>query len=162
MALQKSDTKGELVWKAKDFCHLTGGKHGLEVGHRWCLPPEDCQPLIDVLCHQQNPLHSAPASLWAPRPSPESRPESPDCTAHLWEGGQSSELVKHHLNQTNALGDTAGWPEGLGLFLHSSVLTELGISQMPWAGCLKHNTLPQCLKKSPGSHGDHMVTEAEH
>lgn len=47
VALQKFDTKGKLVWKAKDFCHHTGGKHGLEAGHRWCLPLEDCQ------CHPE-------------------------------------------------------------------------------------------------------------
>lgn len=103
---------------------------------------------------QPNPQHSAPASLWDPAPSPESRPESPDCTAHLWKRGQSSELVKYHLNQMNALGETVARPEGvgLGLFLHSSVLTEVGVSQVPWAGCLKHNTLPICPQKPAGSH----------
>lgn len=74
-----------------------------------------------LLCH---PAKSSAFSASFPV-GPENRPESPDCTADLWKTGQSSELVKYHLNQTNALGETVAWPEGvgLGLFLHSSVLT---------------------------------------
>lgn len=74
VALQKFDTKGKLVWKAKDFCHHTGGKHGLEAGHRWCLPLEDCQLLIDMPCH---PAKSSAFSASFPvGPSTQSRKQT--------------------------------------------------------------------------------------
>lgn len=124
---------GSMAWR---LTQMVPSSRGLSAANRRAVPPSKILSIqCQLLCGPQHPA------------------QSPDRTAHLWKTGQSSELVKYHLNQTNALGETVAWPEGvgLGLFLHSLVLTAGNLSgAMGWVFKTQHiASMPQ---KATSSH----------